>query len=262
MTTATAKPVSDLLTKTRDRAAQRQASNDDQYRKLVRAAAEGKELDPDRVLKELDRFGRDPADFQEDVETVCHRSELRALVAALPSMLKECDAAEAAIFAAYETRAADAIAADEKYARAYHPANQKVAELTAKIAAARDAQNHLLHACPDEETKERVDALQGALQAADQELRQLEHYRQGYAHLIADARVRSTASEIPIQSLKAIGEPLERYRLTTEQQEAKSQLDALLERQKGNNAALEKAKARRDAIYAELPAVQKQARDA
>lgn len=85
-TTATAaKPVSDLLARARAKADQRDADATAQYRKLVQQAAEGKiELDPDGVLKALERLGRDLDEFQGDVEQQVKRIEAADQLARQP----------------------------------------------------------------------------------------------------------------------------------------------------------------------------------
>ncbi len=126
MSTA-AKSITNLLTKVRATADQRAAAAADAYKSLVAKCARGAEVDPDQILKSLAGWGRDPAEFQADVERMERRLELRNKADTLPDLRgKNAD---------IDTRAAAAAA---EFEREIEAASAKRAAVFVKLTAERE----------------------------------------------------------------------------------------------------------------------------
>jgi hypothetical protein len=165
MTATAAKPIANLLAKTQALADQRKAENSDQYAKLVRAAAEGRNLDPDEVLEQLEHFDRDPAEFAADVEALAVRFEHKARLDTLPGLERERAGIEQAV-EGLNAKLQQAIAkAEAEHAAAVNPLLAKANTLNASIAAAENARNQLRSTCP----QDRRDTLTAALRAVAQQ---------------------------------------------------------------------------------------------
>lgn len=163
MTATATKPLSDLLTRTRQRADQRDAANAEAYAKLVRAAAAGKvEMDPEKLLAQLDKLDRDPAAFQVDVEALAERFELKARVDRLPELERERAAIEEAVGQHNAERDAAILEAEAAHAAAVQPLLNRNTALVAAIDQAQAAAAKLKATCP----ADRRDALTAALRAA------------------------------------------------------------------------------------------------
>lgn len=170
MTATATRPIGDLLARTRARADQRSAANESSYVALIHAAAEGKELDPEKLLKQLDALGRDVGEFQIAVEALAQRFDLKAVSDRLPELVRERAAIEKQVHQRNEDLQAAILKAEAAHDAAVTPLLTRNAALVAAIAAAENAQNRLRGTCsPDQ-----LDAVHTSQRAAAEQERKVE----------------------------------------------------------------------------------------
>jgi hypothetical protein len=132
-----------LLTKTRETAARKKAETAAQYRDLVKAAAEGEDLDPDAVVEFLDEAGIEPATYAEAVELAAKRVEWKKLADTLPKLRAEQDANAAEAAAVTARLAAEIEAAQTKAALAHQPLVERRIKLDVLVREAERAESQL-----------------------------------------------------------------------------------------------------------------------
>jgi hypothetical protein len=142
--------LSKLLERLKAKAEAKQATEADAYRALVRRAAEGREIDPDKLLSELTRLGRDPEEFRRDAELLARRLDWRQLADGLAGHQKELAGLEAKLLgqAAHFDAEAERVRA-ERFA-AMRPTEVAIDDVKGKIRAADDAARKLAETAPAE----------------------------------------------------------------------------------------------------------------
>jgi hypothetical protein len=158
--------------------AKRRAESDDQaYLQLVLRCGRGEEVDPDKVLVSLNKWGRDIHQFQEDVEKHTDRLDLDRLAATGPELQEELSAVQVRIEEANTEYARVVSAAETERETALLPLENRERELTRKIAAASDARAKLIRECTDPVRHEAVRVAQVKRNAAQERLDRLRQER-------------------------------------------------------------------------------------
>ncbi len=140
---------------------QRQSAFREKYLALVRKCALGEQPSPESIVKSLDDWEIPVEKFQDDVETLIERLELREKYDRGPSAWAEIreindnlDAARSerdrAILAAAESHKLAVAAAESKYTSAIEPLNAKKKAAAAVSAAAERAEEELKKTAPQE----------------------------------------------------------------------------------------------------------------
>lgn len=110
--TAEAAPrsLADTLARVRADSDQRKSAADFEYRSLVRRCANGAEIEPALIVRQLDAWDKTAEQFQKDVTNLSERLSLKAVIAKLPEHRSAVDAIAGKVRSAVEecTRAIEA----------------------------------------------------------------------------------------------------------------------------------------------------------
>lgn len=183
--------------------AKRRAEMDDQaYTQLVQRCGRDQEIDPDKVLIALNKWGRDLDQFQADVEAFATRLELVDVAATAPDLeirleevRLEIDQLDRELEAAIE-------AASRKRDAAVMPLLDEQRQKTIALDRARAAKSKLIAECTDPHRLATVKATQTRLQDSQDRLSQLIAVAEQLPYAIRTLEAQFTES---IKTLSSLG---------------------------------------------------------
>jgi hypothetical protein len=188
------KSLADTLARVRAGADQRKAAAEDAYRKLVRRCADGAEIDPAQVVRQLDEWGKTAEDFERDVDAISRRLLWRSEVQQLPDLRSRLATTEGKLREADEQYAAAIQEANRKYSAAVTPLKTEQAALERTIRTSEQAEQKLAETAPAER-HDRVKDLQLQVVPARQLVLRLEAELAEFPALVAKAEAEVRKKE-------------------------------------------------------------------